>query len=406
MIAWVFGSKKTGIGKCTKNAIEILKNSLKIKPICNEKDFGKVFSYKTIIYNLGNSKDSVKIYNLMRKKPGIVILHDRTYHNFFAYYYIDYLKRLDLYLESLRILYGEEVSKKAERKLERGYLFWESEDSVLYPMRELVYPYSEAIIVHSESFSKQIEKEFLGPVLYIPFPFKLRKKRKKRFRIENNRLIFLSYGFLGKNRMIDDVIKAIGRNKKIKDRVIYMIAGYIEDSLKRELIQIIRQYNLEDSVKILGFVSERRLKKLISECFVCINLRKFTSEVVSWSFFEQVDAEKPVVVSDTGFFKEIPDDLVFKVKSPEQLEEVFLRILSFPEEAIGKAKRMKEYLKSILSKDSYKDRFVNFIKEGSYKKTTFITEILKGSSEAIFSLSEGLSAYAVNLISEGLKIFI
>ncbi len=404
MIAWVFDSEKTGIGRYTKSAIEILKKSLKIKPVCEERDFDKVFSSETVIYNMGNSRNSVKIYNLMKMKPGIVILHDRTYHNFFAYYYVEHLKRSDLYLDSLRILYGEDVAKEAERKLEKGELFWEGEASVLYPMVELIFPYSKAIVVHSEEFSEKIRNEFLGPVLYVPFPFRLKKRRQK-FRTYHKRFIFLSYGFLGKNRMIDDVVEAIGKNKKIKDRIIYIIAGYMEDSLKDKIVQIIKRYSLEDNVKILGFVSERKLRKLLSECFLCINLRKFSSEVVSWSFFEQVDAEKPVVVSDTGFFKEIPDDLVFKVRSPEQLEEVFLKVLESPEEALSRAKKAKEYLRSILSEDSYRKRFRDFIKENSYNRTLFVTEVLKGCSEAAFSISEGFYKLILPFISEGLEIF-
>ena len=404
MIAWVFDSKKTGIGKYSKTAVDVLKKFLDIRAICEEKDFEKVLSSELVIYNIGNSKSSVKVYNLMRKKPGIVILHDRTYHNFFAYYYIEYLGRKDLYLKSLRTLYGEDVSKKAEDYLNRGNLFWESEDSLLYPMRELIYPYSKAIIVHLESFSKEIQKEYLGPILCVPFPFKIGKIRSKKVDF-NKKLILLSYGFLGKNRMIDEVIKAIGMNKKIRERVIYVIAGYIEEPLKEELGRLISQYELEDTVKILGFVSDRRLKKLLSECFMCINLRRFSTEVVSGSIFEQINAERPVVVSNTGFFKEIPDNLVFKINSAEQLEEVLLKAITNPEDALIRAKKAKEYLKSIALIGSFRDKIVDFIKSGSYNKTIFTTEILKECSDAISSLSKELLSYTSEFIGEALNMF-
>ena len=404
MIAWVFDSKKTGIGKYSKTAVDVLKKFLDIRAICEEKDFEKVLSSELVIYNIGNSKSSVKVYNLMRKKPGIVILHDRTYHNFFAYYYIEYLGRKDLYLKSLRTLYGEDVSKKAEDYLNRGNLFWESEDSLLYPMRELIYPYSKAIIVHLESFSKEIQKEYLGPILCVPFPFKMEKIRSKKVDF-NKKLILLSYGFLGKNRMIDEVIKAIGMNKKIRERVIYVIAGYIEEPLKEELKQLISQYGLEDTVKMLGFVSDRKLKKLLSECFMCINLRRFSTEVVSGSIFEQINAERPVVVSNTGFFKEIPDNLVFKINSAEQLEEVLLKAITNPEDALIRAKKAKEYLKSIALIDSFRDKIVDFIKSGSYNKTIFTTEILKECSDAISSLSKELLSYTSEFIGEALNMF-
>jgi len=403
MITWVFDSKKTGIGKYSKTAVEVLKKILDIKPVCEEKDFEKVLSSEIVIYNIGNSKSSLRVYHLMRKNPGIVILHDRTYHHFFAYYYREYLGRKDLYLKSLRILYGEDVAKKAEDYFRRGDLFWENKNSLLYPMRELIYPYSKAIIVHSESFSKEIQKEYLGPILCVPFPFKIEKIKPKKIDF-NKKLVLLSYGFLGRNRMIDEVIKAIGRNKKIRERVTYVIAGYVGDPLKKEVEQLIREYDLEDTVKILGFVSDKELKKLLSECFMCINLRRFSTEVVSGSIFEQINAEKPVIVSNTGFFKEIPDNLVFKINSAEQLEEVLLKAITNPEDALIKAKKAKEYFKNIFFIDSFRDKLLNLIKSGSYNKTIFTTEILKECSNAISSLSKDLLSYTSTFIGEALDI--
>ena len=62
-----------------------------------------------------------------------------------------------------------------------------------------------------------------------------------------------------------------------------------------------------------AYVEEDRLWSLMAACDVCVNLRSPTMGETSGSVIRQLSLGKPVVVSDVGWFAELPDDVALKV---------------------------------------------------------------------------------------------
>ena len=62
-----------------------------------------------------------------------------------------------------------------------------------------------------------------------------------------------------------------------------------------------------------AYVEEERLWALMAACDVCVNLRSPTMGETSGSVIRQLSLGKPVVVSDVGWFAELPDDVALKV---------------------------------------------------------------------------------------------
>ena len=60
-------------------------------------------------------------------------------------------------------------------------------------------------------------------------------------------------------------------------------------------------------------MAEERLWSLMAACDVCVNLRSPTMGETSGSVIRQLSLGKPVVVSDVGWFAELPDDVALKV---------------------------------------------------------------------------------------------
>ena len=62
-----------------------------------------------------------------------------------------------------------------------------------------------------------------------------------------------------------------------------------------------------------AYVEEDRLWALMAACDVCVNLRAPTMGETSGSVIRQLSLGKPVVVSDVGWFAELPDSVALKV---------------------------------------------------------------------------------------------
>ncbi len=365
-LAWVVPSLETGLGKYTDNVREILKKFFHLDIFAGEIGFeiDELASYGNIIYNFGNSKDSIPLYLAIRKYPGIAILHDRTYHHLFAYYYFEYLNKPQLYYEVLDRIYCEKVCKYAERKKNEGVIIWETEDCLKYPMRELIYPYATAIIVHSESFLNMIKKEYDGEASYLQLPFSgisISDNFQNLTDRNNGRIKLISYGFISENRMIEEVLKVIGEIDELKQRIQYLIAGSIHDVYLEKIQKWIEDYDLAETVKLLGFLPEKELYKYISASDVCVNLRRYNTEGASWSLLEQMFFGKAVLVFDSGFFSEFPDSVLIKIRKIEDLRDKLLEIINNPSMTHSVGKIAKSYVVANFNAERYSYDFIKFL---------------------------------------------
>ena len=65
-------------------------------------------------------------------------------------------------------------------------------------------------------------------------------------------------------------------------------------------------------------MTEDRLWALMAACDACLNLRAPTMGETSGSVVRQLSLGKPVVVSDVGWFSELPDEVALKIPVDER----------------------------------------------------------------------------------------
>src|SRR5207253_10927853 len=68
-----------------------------------------------------------------------------------------------------------------------------------------------------------------------------------------------------------------------------------------------------DGVKRIDYVPEERLWSLMAACDACVMLRAPTMGETSGSAIRALSLGRPLVVSDLGWFAELPDDVALKV---------------------------------------------------------------------------------------------
>ena len=166
-------------------------------------------------------------------------------------------------------------------------------------------------------------------------------------KIFNKFPIVSSFGYISAHKRYDRIL---GSFKKLIDNypdAVYVIIG--QDNI--DLSRMIHESGLEENVIITGFVTEDILINLLNMSDFCVNLRYPTAGETSRSVLQIMSLGKPVIVSNVGWFSELPDDTCLKVdidRYESAILSEFFELLSanrhFSETV---AKNSKEYVKTM-----------------------------------------------------------
>jgi glycosyltransferase involved in cell wall biosynthesis len=298
-------------------------------------------NYDLVIYNFGNYLQYHReIFHVSRRWPGVCILHDIVMHHFFAAYYLEDLRSPAAYSLLMERLYGEDGAAAAARSL-GGEPVWESDDVGRFPLFEEVVQGALGVVTHSEFFRKRVAANYIGPTRRIPLTYDADTASpvlsRAQIGVPEDRILMVTVGHVNPNKRIEAVIDAIGSlgggMGPTAQRVFYAILGPASAAYKRKLETAIRRNHLEDSVKFLGQASDEILRAHLSHADICVNLRYPATEGASASAIEEMLFGKPVIVTDTGFYSELPDDCVVKIDPAREdnLASVLSRLVAGPE---------------------------------------------------------------------------
>ena len=107
------------------------------------------------------------------------------------------------------------------------------------------------------------------------------------------------------------------------------------------------------------------LRSYLAHADVCINLRFPAMEGASASAIEEMLYGKPLIVTNVGFYRELPDDGVIKIEpqAENQLTAVLERLLLNPVERERMGKALKQYAERQFRADGYAAASIEFAGE-------------------------------------------
>ena len=100
----------------------------------------------------------------------------------------------------------------------------------------------------------------------------------------------------------------------------------------------LERLGLTEGVQRLDYVSEERMWSLMAACDVLVNLRYPTMGETSGSVIRALSLGKPLLVSDVGWFSELPDDVVLKIPVDELEVATLAAALEFARRARRRAR--------------------------------------------------------------------
>ena len=263
------------------------------------------------LYHVGNNPDAHGwIVDALRKRPGVVVMHDFVLHHLVAGLTIG---RRDGhgYLDAM-----EREGGVVGRLLAHGVLdkrippLWESRPEEFHLAGE-VLDLATGLIVHSRHVKQRARAAgYAGPIWRIPHPA-WEHAPVERAHVDGRPLIG-SFGNVNASKRIPQLLEAFARLRRDRPEARLLLVGAVSPGF--DLDRRLQRLGLSgDGIAREAYVEEARLWSLMAACDVCVSLRSPTMGETSGSVIRQLSLGKPIVVSDVGWFAELPDAVALKV---------------------------------------------------------------------------------------------
>jgi glycosyltransferase involved in cell wall biosynthesis len=352
--------KKTGVALYTKNMVHSLKNNVEIDLFDTDYPFsrlnetnvydyasnkvalGKLHDYDLIVYHIGNNPHfHLSIYKVLSNNPGAVILHDAVI------YFLIAGQNYYAFIKDFFINYGfyrmREISKIKKCCAENNLLTYPHPER--YPLLKTVINNAKAIIVHSQTAKNIVLSYGYKNEIYL-IPFLIYQDvlncdlssnaliaYRQKLNIKQNDIVIGLFGLIGQTGRFGIIFKALAKIKKIINFKLLRVGAELTQDMEKQ----INQYDLQDNIISTGYLeSNNDYFSIMNLSDFVINLRYPSMGETSSILTQAMFLAKACIVTNDGWFSELPDDVVLKIPYGEAELEALI-------EAILTLSRDKEY---------------------------------------------------------------
>jgi glycosyltransferase involved in cell wall biosynthesis len=328
------------------------------------------------VYHIGNNPDFHDwIVEALRRQPGIVVLHDFVLHHLVAGMT---LGRGDWrgYQEAMEREEGL-VGRLLAQALLEGRLppIWETRPED-FPLAGEVLSLARGLIVHSRFVEERVrDAGYEGAVWRIPHPAWTPPALEPE-RIAGGPVIG-SFGNLNPSKRVPELFAAFREFRREHPDARLLLVGAVSG-----------RYDLPpvpEGTERIDYVDEARLWRLMAGADVHVSLRFPTMGETSGSAVRSLALGKPLVVSDVGWFSELPDDAALKVPLDEREVPVLARALALAaDHAEPLAAAALRYAQTALALDRVADRYLDAIETaagGGLVADAVIGDVARAASE-------------------------
>jgi glycosyltransferase involved in cell wall biosynthesis len=271
------------------------------------------------LYHVGNNPEAHGwIVDALRRRPGIVVLHDFVLHHLVAGLT---LGRGDVagYLDAMQRDAGV-----VGRLLAHGVVdqllppIWE-ERAADFPLTSVVLDRADGVICHSRYVEGLLrDYGYGGPVAVVPMPAWPSVELGDAVVHKSRSPVIGCFGYLDRPKRIPELLQAFGSLRERFPDALLVLGGSAAADVKLEP---------KEGVLRLEHLDEPELWRQLAACDVVVSLRSPTMGETSGMVIRALSLGKPLVVSDVGWFSELPDDIAAKVPVDEREVETLTQAL-------------------------------------------------------------------------------
>jgi glycosyltransferase involved in cell wall biosynthesis len=205
------------------------------------------------------------------------------------------------------------------------------------PLNHTIVRRADAFVVHSDYLASRIRRVRGAEVPLAIVPHGAERRWSDRPRAEARRALGLpdswaegflvtSFGGVQAHKRVDKALAALARAREERPAVRMVLAGKVSAE-GFDARDVAARLGLTDAVHFTGFVSEQEAWDWLHAGDLSINLRGPTSGGTSGGIFQAFGLGRPVIASDAGEQRELPDSCTVKVPLGEGEVEAIAREL-------------------------------------------------------------------------------
>jgi glycosyltransferase involved in cell wall biosynthesis len=342
------------------------------------------------LYHVGNDPEAHGwIVDAMRRRSGLVALHDFVLHHLVAGLT---LGRGDTegYLNAMQRDAGV-----VGRLLAHGVVdhllppIWE-ERAEDFPLAGEILNRADGVICHSK-FVEQLARAYgyEGPIWVIPMPawpsVELSGRRAPKGRFP----VVTCVGHLNHAKRIPQLLEAFRRVRQSLPDGLLVLGGSAAPGLRLD------PDDLGDGVLRLEYQREHDLWQLLADSDMIVSLRWPTMGETSGMVIRSLSLGKPLVVSDVGWFSELPDSVAVKVPVDDYEIETIVAVLKLLADDEELRTRMGaaalEYVRSAHDLEHSADLYVAALEEtagGAAVRDAVFHDVAKAASEVGIGMND------------------
>ena len=324
------------------------------------------------VYNMGNNYSYHKyVYEMSKRIPGIVIVHDVSVRDFVYGYCMDKPGGWNVFHHMLVAKYLDKAGMIMDASKDTED--WNALPADDYNMSEEVLKYGITVIVHSQYHRSIVKKNYKGSISVLPLLYGEDSDMGDRSRTDSDKIMLLTIGGVVPNKRYMDTLKAIS---DIKAREIeYHIIGSLKNAdYVGRMKDYIKENGLSDVVTLHGYLADDEIKEYLAKADIVVNLRYPAFEGGSGSLQEAMFAGKAIIVTNTGVYGEIDDTAVMKCRHDHMSEDIVAHLTNIinDRELIHRyASAARRYAKEHFSKERYADGFAKVVKKTMERKPVY-----------------------------------
>jgi glycosyltransferase involved in cell wall biosynthesis len=283
---------------------------------------GRLKSFDVAVYNFGNHVGNhLAIHEYSRCHPGIVVLHDLVMRDYWSNLLYQARSSPESFFQLHDLYYPDLPASQFDESLENA-------DRLKCPLFEPFLAASLGVIVHSKFAETAVAKVTPIPVANLDFPLDPEAVTVRRpARRRNGPVRMISFGHLIRNKMVHAVVDCLGQKPNLAKEVEYLIVGDGEPAYLAHLGNLIRHYQMENRVHLLGRKTDKELRAYLASADFAVNLRAPHLGESSWSLLDSLLSGLPTLVWNHGSYAEYPDRCVPKIASLAELPAALERLV-------------------------------------------------------------------------------
>lgn len=277
--------------------------------------------FQRIVYQIGNSPFHAPMFDLLKRHPGVVVLHDfylsNVYHwmestGYQPYAFMNALLRSDGY-RALEVLGKLGVAEAVAR----------------FPCNYEVINNALSIIVNSQ-FSRDLVRlhygeEFCNKVkvakLQRTVPEKIdRIVARRELGLTDDDFVVCAFGFMHYTKMNIELIEAWAQSKLNLDKSCKLV--FVGGATGGEYGAIINARVLEGQISITGFVDGNLFTSYLAAADVAVQLRRNSRGETSGTILDCLSHGLPLIINSHGPVNEYPADLFLRINDNFVLTEL------------------------------------------------------------------------------------